>query len=173
MSDLSRIEKVISAQRNRALIIVIVSLLATGYAIYPSMGFGSWSVIVHLLVSFVCIRVVAFLSVLQLQRKYYKDELHEFVADVGRVEAMKHGEQQPVEEPQNYRPAEIKIIERPEKPHATFKDHPIYEWFVVEMEGETFKIEYDGVLDVVSPENINLKPNEILLPPGILYKKIS
>lgn len=180
MSDMSRIMKVVSEQSKRSLPILLIGFFGTAWVIYPIMGFGFVSGLVHLVVTFIAVRVMAFISVVTLQRKYYNGDIQSFVSDVAKYDAQKRGgvlRQHESIDDESPQPAsktiEITVVDYPDSPSGSFKDHPIFEWLIIEIDGTRFKVAFEGILNVVEGQDLNLKKDQILIAPGILYSKVS
>lgn len=180
MSNMSRIMKLASEQKKRSLAILLLGTFGTGLAVYGTIGFSIPAVTIHLVCAFIAIRFMAFISVVTLQRKYYNGDIQSFIADVNAYEALKKSGQlstydpsAEVEMPQKSKSIEITVVDYPEKPAGSFKDAPIFDWLVIEVEGKRFKVQFEGVLNVVEGQDLNLEHGQILLAPGILYSKVA
>ncbi len=157
-------------QKRRSPAIILVGLLVTGYLVYSNMELGILSILSHLVLSFIAIRFMAFISVVTLQRKYYNGDIQSFISEVVQYESRERGEIS-AEAPTS-KAVVVTIVDYPDAPCATYKDQPIFDWLVVEIEGQQFKVAYQGIRNVVEGQELNLNKDEILIAPGILYAKV-
>ena len=170
MSEFSKIHALTSKHKNRLIGIIIFSIIVSGSIIYSNFDLSFLSILCHALASYVLITIISFISILELQRKYY-ESTEDFVNDVSKFDESRNSIEENIEEINNTTPFKIDILDRPLKPIAHFKNEPIYEWLIVRINNNPVKIQYDGILNLREGQVINLEPDEILFSPGILYKK--
>lgn len=168
-----KMQQLLAAQRTMANIVPFVaSILFIPLTLWLIGSLTFISGVVSLLVAYVASRIILFIHALRLQRKFYGDDVETFINDMHLVMAYERGQ---LEAPQgNVRRLEITIVSRSETSKSTYKDAPIYEWIEAILgDGDPVRLEFDGVINLDHlQQNPYLPPGTIVIPPGLLYKKI-
>lgn len=178
-----RMEQLVRAQRNRAPTIVVLTFAFSAYVAYSLFGLTLNGFFTAFVCTYVLCKIVAFFSIMQLQRKIYRGDVEAFVEDIKNYERVKRSkvtdaedeEEGDVESDEAPEPGpkqiSVTIIERPEKAIARFRDFPIFEWLIIDVDGTPHKYLYEGIMNNPDTQFHNLKQDEILFPPGVIYKK--